>query len=195
MNFFKKMLAFSKSLQYNEGAERVGLGLAPRFIRKMIQKGDDRMPAAAVQQCFGGSQICKFDQMNRLTLPVKFRARYGNTVYLMKNIQDPDDKCILGYTEEDFVKVYDNLAKVYSGRQLTLVQRLFMDNCEMATIDSSGRVTFKPEYREFADLTEDAKVISNPDRLEFWNKDNWAKQFESEEAIPDLSQIILSPRA
>ena len=169
------------------------MGLVPISCHQFPEKGDDRMPAA-IQQCFGGSQVCKFDQLNRLTLPVKFRARYGNTVYLMKNLQDPNDNCILGYTEEDYVKVYDNLSKYFSGKALTLAQRKFVDNSEMVTIDSSGRITVKPEFREFAELDVDAKIISNPDRLEFWNKDKLNAQLEEEAEELDFSGISLSPR-
>ncbi len=149
------------------------------------------MPAAVQQQCFGGRELRKFDQINRIAIPAKFRSRYGNTVYLFKNFQG--DKCIIMYSEEDYIKVYDNIAKTYSGEMLTRVQRLFVDNTDMAVLDKAGRITVSPEYQKFAELEGEALIISNPDRLELWNEANWKSQFE-EKDLPDLSLFNISPR-
>jgi MraZ protein len=150
------------------------------------------MPAAAQQECLGGRELRKFDQLNRISIPTKFRARYGNTVYLFKNFQSKD--CIVVYSEEDYLKVYDGISKSYTGAALTMVQRLFLDNIDMATVDKAGRITLKPDFIEFADLGEEALVICHPDRLELWNQARWDAQFE-QSIMPDLSAFNLSPRS
>ncbi len=149
------------------------------------------MPAAVQQQCFGGRELRKFDQVNRLAIPAKFRSRYGNTVYLLKNFQG--DKCIILYSEEDYIKVYDNIAKSFSGAMLTRVQRLFVENTDMAVMDKAGRITVNPEFQKFAELDGEALIINNPDRIELWNEKNWNSQF-TEEELPDLSNFNISPR-
>lgn len=149
------------------------------------------MPAGAQPNCLGGSEVRKFDQVNRITIPTRFRARYGNTVYLFKNFQSND--CIVVYSEEDYLKVYDNLAKVYTGAELTYVQRLFSNNIDMAVLDKAGRITIKPDFIEFAGLTDEALIIAHPDRIELWNQDRWDAQFTTP-IVPDLSKFNLSPR-
>ncbi len=110
---------------------------------------------------------------------------------MFKNFQG--DKYISMYSEEDYKKVYDNIAKTYSGEMLTRVQRLFVDNTDMAVLDKAGRITVSPEYQKFAELEGEALIISNPDRLELWNEANWKSQFE-EKDLPDLSLFNISPR-
>ncbi len=149
------------------------------------------MPAAAQPECFGGRELRKFDQVNRITIPTRFRSRYGNTVYLFKNFQSND--CIVVYSEEDYLKVYDGLADVYSGAELTYVQRLFSNNIDMAVIDKAGRITIKPDFIEFAGLADEALVIAHPDRIELWNQDRWEAQFK-QPIVPDLSRFSLSPK-
>ena len=151
------------------------------------------MPAAVQQQCFGGRELRKFDQVNRLAIPAKFRSRYGNTVYLLKNFQG--DKCIIMYSEEDYLTVYDNIAKSFSGAMLTRVQRLFVENTDMAVMDKAGRITVSPEFQKFAPaaILFPGLIINNPDRIELWNESNWNSQF-TEEELPDLSNFNISPR-
>ncbi len=150
------------------------------------------MPAAEMKNCLGGRELRKFDQVNRIAIPTRFRSRYGDTVYLFKNFQSND--CVVVYSEEDYLKVYDNISKSYTGAALTYVQRLFLDNIDMATIDKSGRITLKPDFIEFAGLENEALIICHPDRLELWNEGKWNAQFVPEE-MPDLSMFNLSPRS
>lgn len=150
------------------------------------------MSAAEQKDCLGGRELRKFDQVNRIAIPARFRSRYGNTVYLFKNFQSND--CVVIYSEEDYLKVYDNISKSYTGAALTYVQRLFLDNIDMAVIDKAGRITLKPDFIEFAELQDEALIICHPDRLELWNQSRWDAQF-TPEAMPDLSQFNLSPRS
>lgn len=151
------------------------------------------MPADVQQQCFGGREVRKFDQVSRLAIPNKFRARYGSKVYLFKNIQTRDS--VIVYSEEDFLKVYDNLAKTYSGAQLTMIQRMFVDNVDMAPMDKAGRITVKQDFIDYAGLKEEVLIVCNPDRLELWDEEKWNSQFAAPAELPDLSLLNISPRS
>jgi len=150
------------------------------------------MSAAPQLDCLGGRELRKFDQANRLTIPPRFRSRYDNAVYLFKNFQSKD--CIVLYSEEDYIKVFDNISKVYTGEVLTKVQQLFINNIDMATMDKSGRISIKPDFIEFAGLGEEALMICFPDRIEIWDPAKWDAQFKEEE-LPDLSAFNISPRS
>ena len=162
-----------------------------KFATLNQTKGGKPMPAAAQPDCLGGKELRKFDQVNRITIPTRFRSRYGNTVYLFKNFQSND--CIVVYSEQDYLDVYNGLAEVYSGAELTYVQRLFANNIDMAVIDKAGRITLKPDFIEFAGLVDEALIIAHPDRIELWNQERWDSQF-NQTITPDLSKFSLSPR-
>lgn len=148
------------------------------------------MPAAPQQQCYGGCELRKFDQVNRLAIPAKFRSRYGSTVYLLKNFLG--DKCIIMYSEEAYLKVYNNIANDYSGAELAIVQRLFTQSSDMATMDKAGRITVSEEFQEFAELKGEALIVNSPDRIELWNKDNLDRKLEAAKSI-DLTKFNISP--
>ncbi len=153
------------------------------------------MPAAPEHESLGGKEFRQFDQSRRLSIPVKFRFRYGGTVYLLKNFQMPGEECIVVYNEEDYVKVYDGLARSYDGAELTYMQRYFANSVCMANIDKAGRVSIPDDFLAHAELSEEpgALLVCQPDRLELWNEEKWNKLFDVE-VKPDFSKFNISPR-
>jgi len=153
------------------------------------------MPAAPVHESLGGREIRTFDQTHRLSIPTKFRFRYGSTVYLLKNFQAAGEECIVVYNEEDYLKVYDGIANSYDGAELTYMQRYFANNVCMANIDKSGRVSIPDDFLEHALLKDEpeALLVCQPDRLEIWNEEKWKKLFDVE-VKPDFSKFNISPR-
>ena len=153
------------------------------------------MPAAPVHESLGGREFRTFDQTRRLSIPSKFRFRYGSTVYLLKNFQAEGEECIVVYTEDDYLKVYDGIAKSYDGAELTFMQRYFANNISMASIDKAGRVSLPEDFLEYSGLNNEqgALLICQPDRLELWNEEKWNKLFDVE-IKPDFSKFNISPR-
>ncbi|MBR0112385.1 MAG: hypothetical protein IJM02_01425 [Clostridia bacterium] len=153
------------------------------------------MPAAPVHESLGGKEYRLFDQTRRLSIPSKFRFRYGSTVYLLRNFQAEGEECIVVYNEEDYLKVYDGLAKSYDGAELTFMQRFFSQNISMASIDKAGRVSIPEDFLSYAELNEvpGALLVCHPDRLELWNEGKWNKLFDVP-VKPDFSRFNISPR-
>ena len=148
------------------------------------------MSAGIQPDCLGGREIRKFDSMNRVVIPAPFRSRYGNVVYLFKNFQNND--CVVVYSEEDYLKVYNGIAKTYTGAELAFMQNLFTDHIDMCVIDKAGRITLKQDFLDFAEMEDEALVICQPNRIELWNEEKWNAQFKPE-AMPDLSKFNISP--
>ena len=154
--------------------------------------------ADVITDCLGGCELRKFDQVNRITIPGAYRSRLGKQVYLLKNFQSTckANNCIIAYSAEEYLKFFERLSEIYSGEVLAKAQRKVSASVDRAIIDKDGRITLKPEFMEFAALTEDALIVCQPNKIEFWNPERWDNLFADEEQtdedegeMPDFSKI------
>ena len=119
-----------------------------------------------------GKESRRFDQVNRIALPTCFRKEIGETAILMKSIHK--EPCLLLFSEqswEDF-----SYAFIYSFEdpiKREKAQRRLADKVEKVTIDKSGRISIKDEFKAYAFLTDEAYFVGMMDRVEIWNVENW----------------------
>lgn len=158
------------------------------------------MAEETVLEFYGGSELRKFDQTCRLTIPVPFRNGLDKTAYVLKNIQSSSKatNCLIVYSPEEYLKFFERLESVYTGEVLAKAQRLVSANVDRVSIDKGGRISVKPEFMDFAELREDALIVCQPRKLEIWSPAKWNNLFgipvqteEDEGEQPDLSMIVL----
>lgn len=128
--------------------------------------------AGKMSLLLAGKESRKFDQVNRIALPTCFRKEIGETAILMKSVHK--EPCLMLFTEqswEDF-----SYAFIYSFNdpmKRAKAQRRLADRVEKVTVDKSGRISIKDDFKAYAQLTDEACFIGMMDRVEIWSVDNW----------------------
>ncbi len=153
-----------------------------------------------ILKCLGGSELRKFDQVNRITIPGPFRSGLGKQAYLLKNIQSTckANNCIIVYSAEEYLKFFERLETIYKGEVLAKAQRKISASVDRVVIDKDGRITLKPDFMSFAELSDEAMIVCQPKKLEIWCPKKWNDLFGDEEQTeedegeqPDFSQLVL----
>lgn len=117
------------------------------------------------------SEMRKFDQVNRMSIPPQFREDLGSPVIIVKSVHG--DPCLSIYSEKEYSKFKDALLRNYKGRQQTMAERQLASLIDRALVDKSGRISLKEDFKAFAQLDEDVFVVGLENRVELWNKEVW----------------------
>lgn len=118
---------------------------------------------------FKSSEMRKFDQVNRMSIPPQFREDLGSPVVIVKSIHE--DPCLYVYPEKEYDRLSRSIVRKYKGKQQALAQRKLARRIDLAFVDKSGRITLKEDFKEYAELGEDVYVVGMGNRLELWNAD------------------------
>jgi MraZ protein len=120
---------------------------------------------------FMGSHEHALDPKGRLILPRKFRSELGTEMVITKGIE----KCLYGFPLPEFAEFATKL------RTLPLTQRpgrdfvrVFVAGASQEAIDAQGRVLIPPALREYAGLGRDVVVVGQLNRIEIWDRAEWA---------------------
>lgn len=116
---------------------------------------------------FKSSEMRKFDQVNRMSIPPQFREDLGSPVVIVKSIHD--DPCLYVYPEKEYDKLSRTILRKYKGKQQAIAQRKLAKKIDLAYVDKSGRITLKEDFKEYAELGEDVYVVGMGNRLELWD--------------------------
>ncbi len=141
-----------------------------------------------------GRELRKFDQVNRMTIPPKYKKELGDEIVIMMPLTDVP--CLLVFSENSWNSFYDRVLEAFSGEDQAEVQRIIADRAEPLTVDKSGRISIGEDFKEFAGLTDEVLAVGLTDRVELWNPDVWKernqKKFEESKKKFDFSNISLS---
>ena len=121
---------------------------------------------------FAGKELRKFDQVNRMSIPPSFRKDLGETVFIMKSIHK--EPCLVIFCEEEWVIFSQGFISSFSGEKQARAQRKLADRVEKLTVDKSGRISIKDDFKAYAGLDEEVLVVGTMDRVELWTPENWA---------------------
>ncbi len=116
---------------------------------------------------FKSSEMRKFDQVNRMSIPPQFREDLGSPVVIVKSIYD--EPCLCIYPEKEYDRLSRSIVRRYKGKQQAIAQRKLARRIDLAYVDKSGRITLKEDFKEYAELGEDVYVVGMGNRLELWN--------------------------
>ncbi|MBR4295503.1 MAG: division/cell wall cluster transcriptional repressor MraZ [Clostridia bacterium] len=127
------------------------------------------------------------DAKNRLFIPAKHRESFGETVMI---VRDLDNKCLLVYSLSEWENYRENvLAKVPASRRHDVNRFLFRNSLESG-YDSQGRVLLSQTLCDHAELGRGTAVIVGcGDYAEIWNEENYAKKIEAEDPV-EISELI-----
>lgn len=119
-----------------------------------------------------GKEIRKFDQVNRMAIPPSFRKELGETIIVMKSIHK--EPCLILFSEEEWANFSYGVISAFSGEKQAAAQRRLADRVEKVTVDKSGRISIKDDYKEYANLTDEVLAVGAMNRVELWTPENWA---------------------
>lgn len=120
---------------------------------------------------FKSSEMRKFDQVNRMSIPPQFRTELGSPVVIVKSIHE--DPCLFIYSEKEYDRFSKSIIRKCKGRAQAVAQRQLASRIDIAVVDKSGRISLGDDFKEFAQLEEDVFVIGMGNRIELWNKEIW----------------------
>ena len=133
------------------------------------------------------------DDKNRLTLPARFRHRFGEGIVVTRGM----DGCLFAYTRADWdrlvetrLSTLDPLSK--EGRRM---QRFFFSGAAEAELDKQGRVGLPGALLEHAKLGRDVVVAGVHDHLEIWDRAAWRRELaEVEGSAEDVAERLATKR-
>lgn len=119
------------------------------------------------------------DEKNRLTLPAKFRQRFGDGAVLTRGM----DGCLYAYTREDWGRLVDERLRELDtlSREARLMQRFFFSAAAEAELDKQGRVMLPSALIESANLKREVVVAGVYDHLEIWDRPAWREHLKEVE--------------
>ncbi len=132
-----------------------------------------------------GKEIRKFDQANRMAIPPTFRKDLGETVYILKSIHG--EPCLVVFSEEEWANFSYGVIESFSGEKQAMAQRRLANRVEKVTVDKSGRISLKDDYKEYAGLGEDVLIVGAMNRVELWTPENWEAWNAQAEEDDDFS--------
>jgi len=132
-----------------------------------------------------GQYTRKFDQANRVAIPSELREGLGNTVFVLKAIYG--EKCLVLYSAEEWENFSRDFVDAYSGAMQATAQRKLSNRVDKVTVDKSGRILLKDDYKAFANLTDEVYISGVMNRVELWNYSNWEEWNAEVDASDDFT--------
>lgn len=130
-----------------------------------------------------GKELRKFDQVNRMSLPPKFRKGLGDDIVIMKSIHK--EPCLILFSEEAWDAFTENVLASFEGAKQADAQRKLANRSDTVALDKSGRITLKDDFKSYASLGEDVLAVGLTDRVELWNPATWEEWYGFEDADAD----------
>ncbi len=126
---------------------------------------------------FIGTEMRKFDQVNRMSIPPQFRNELGSPVVIMKSLHN--DPCLLIFSEKEYDRFSKGIVRTYKGEMQARAQRQLANRIDLASVDKSGRISLKEDFKKFAQLNEEMIVVGMDNRIELWDKNIWDEYNDS----------------
>ncbi len=130
-----------------------------------------------------GKELRKFDQVNRMSLPPKFRKGLGDDIVIMKSIHK--EPCLILFSEEAWDAFSENVLSSFEGAKQADAQRKLANRSDTVALDKSGRISLKDDFKAYASLGEDVLAVGLTDRVELWNPATWEEWYGADEEDAD----------
>jgi MraZ protein len=123
-----------------------------------------------------GSFDSKLDiQKGRSALPAKFRKALGSKIIITLG----HEGVLMVIGQDHWQQVTSEIVnRPFIHKAAREVDRFILGGAYEAELDSQGRFIIPTYLRQYAHLTEDIVFIGMGNRLEIWNKLDWAKHLQ-----------------
>ncbi|WP_434309330.1 division/cell wall cluster transcriptional repressor MraZ [Hominifimenecus sp. rT4P-3] len=121
---------------------------------------------------FMGEYSHTIDAKGRLIIPSRFRDELGDTFVVTKGL----DGCLFAYTNEEWKHFEEKLQAIpVSNQKGRRFARYFLAGATLCEVDKQGRILIPANLRAAAGLEKDVVLAGVGDRVEIWDKNNWAE--------------------
>ena len=129
---------------------------------------------------FRGRYEHTIDAKGRTSLPARYRdvlSAIGERRIVVTSALDP---CLVAYTMPEWAAFEERLARLPQfDDAIKTLKRIYVSGAVECEIDEVGRILVPPTLREHARLKKDALWAGAGRYAELWDKDEWAKHFET----------------
>jgi MraZ protein len=142
---------------------------------------------------FYGTHEHTVDEKNRVTMPAKFRDAFGHDVVLAKGI----DRNIDVYPRASWEASMARVAELDSlTREAREMKRYFFAGASAAELDKQGRVVIPADLAGHAGIGRDVVVVGVHDRVEIWDRAQWADHVSTiEGSVGDVAERAADRRS
>ena len=131
------------------------------------------------------------DTKGRIFIPSKFREDIGESFIVTRGIGN----CLFGLSHSEWNNFSEKLRTLPMTDAYALnFTRLFFAGATECDMDKQGRILIPANLRSVADLSKDAVITGMMNRIEIWDKGNWAEfntkaDSQFEETLLKMSQL------
>ena len=131
---------------------------------------------------FRGRYEHTIDAKGRTSVPARYRdvlEATGERRIVLTSALDP---CLVAYTSAEWTAFEERLGKLSQfDRAVQKLRRIYVSGAVECEIDDVGRILVPPTLREHARLKKDVLWAGSGRYAELWDKQDWAKNFETTE--------------
>jgi MraZ protein len=129
---------------------------------------------------FRGRYEHTIDAKGRTSVPARYRDvldAAGERRIVLTSALDP---CLVAYTASEWAAFEERLAKLPQfDRAVQKLKRIYVSGAVECEIDDVGRILIPPTLREHAMLKKEALWAGAGRYAELWDKEQWARHFET----------------
>lgn len=135
---------------------------------------------------FSGTSNHTVDAKGRIVLPQKFRDELGESFYITKGFSN----CIQAMSIEQFEHLRKQILLLPADKAMSL-QYIMISPAVEVSPNTQGRVQIPQTLREVAGLSKNAVVVGMDTRIEIWDKEQFDKFIEAQQAtLKDALELL-----
>lgn len=137
---------------------------------------------------FMGEYQHNIDAKGRIIIPAKFREELGSSMIVTRGL----DGCLTIYTNEQWLKVVENLKKLPSTkREARMYTHMLMSKAADCELDSQGRIRIPLHLTKEASLEKNCILVGVNDHVEIWDQTRWNEYYEmASENFEDIAESL-----
>lgn len=121
-----------------------------------------------------GNYSSKLTQGRRLAIPSKFRTKLGKSLIVARWYEN----CLVLVSQDNWEALLTKLSgkSEYLTSPVRDTDRFILGSAFEVQPDAQGRILLPEDLTRHANLDEEVVFIGLGNRVEIWNKDDWAKR-------------------
>lgn len=137
---------------------------------------------------FMGEYQHNIDAKGRIIIPAKFREELGTSMIVTRGL----DGCLTIYTNEQWLKVVENLKKLPSTkREARMYTHMLMSKAADCEVDSQGRIRIPGHLTKEAALEKHCVLVGVNDHVEIWDQVRWDAYYDiASENFEDIAESL-----
>ena len=129
-----------------------------------------------------GKYSAKLDDKNRLFVPAKLRAEFGQDFFVTLGV-NCGHRCLTVYTDTDWQTLSENYNALLISQRSAATSLIFMNATECSP-DKQFRFGLTQFLIDYAGIHKDVMIVGRAGQAEIWDAEEF-KKFEEENLTPE----------